>query len=205
MKEKITNIDVKDEIFKEAVKLFLQKGYQGTSIQDITDAVNISKGAFYWHFKSKTKLLETIIEEFDKVFLDSLIATVEGTEGDFTKKFKVSHKYASEFAYNNRDLCVGFVTLSAEFAGSGTEIDEKLKTVSVKFVRYFRRLLEIGKQEGRIRPDIDPKVTAHVIMDLHHGSLLVWYMNVEGVDGKSLAKAFRDIALWGILRQEDKE
>ena len=42
------DIKTKERILGEGIKLFLQKGFRGTTIEDITDAVNITKGAFYY-------------------------------------------------------------------------------------------------------------------------------------------------------------
>ncbi len=44
---------MKERIVRESIKLFLRTSYKGTSIQNITDTLGITKGAFYWHFKSK--------------------------------------------------------------------------------------------------------------------------------------------------------
>ncbi|MEH7073318.1 TetR/AcrR family transcriptional regulator [Neobacillus drentensis] len=49
-------------ILKSAIKLFAQKGFSSTSIQEIATESNISKGAFYLHFKSKDELLLAILE-----------------------------------------------------------------------------------------------------------------------------------------------
>ena len=54
------------KIFHQAMRLFLAKGYHGTSVDDITRAAGITKGALYWYFKSKEDLLNKIIEEFEK-------------------------------------------------------------------------------------------------------------------------------------------
>ncbi len=200
---KKTNADqnMKEKIIEESIKLFLQKSFRGTTIEDITDAVKVTKGAFYWHFKSKNELLETIIDEFDKGFVDSLIKTVEGYEGGFLEKFKLSHRYAAEFAYAHRELCIGFVTLSAEFVGNGIAIDLKIKSVYDKFVNFFRRLLELGKQEGKIKDDLDVDVAAHVIVGINNGALLEWYMYSNTIDSKKLAKTYRNISLSGILKE----
>ena len=64
---------MKERIVNESATLFLHKGFQGTTIKDITDAVGLTKGAFYWYFKTKDDLLETILEEWEKTFLDGLI------------------------------------------------------------------------------------------------------------------------------------
>jgi AcrR family transcriptional regulator len=49
-------------IIKSGMKLFAQKGFSSTSIQEIATESNISKGAFYLHFKSKDELLLSILE-----------------------------------------------------------------------------------------------------------------------------------------------
>jgi len=53
----------KDAIMKTAEKLFFEKGYAETSIQDILDELSISKGGFYHYFDSKNALLEEICRQ----------------------------------------------------------------------------------------------------------------------------------------------
>lgn len=53
----------KETIMKTAEKLFFEKGYGETSIQDILDALGISKGGFYHYFDSKNALLEEICRQ----------------------------------------------------------------------------------------------------------------------------------------------
>ena len=48
------------EILDAAEKLFMQKGYEATSVQDILDALQLSKGGFYHHFETKKAVLEAI-------------------------------------------------------------------------------------------------------------------------------------------------
>lgn len=79
----------KGELRKEAIlvgaeKLFLQKGYDDTSIQDILDVLSLSKGGFYHYFESKEALLEEIcfrnarqsIEKLEKVFAEERLTPV---------------------------------------------------------------------------------------------------------------------------------
>lgn len=51
----------KKELASAAMKLFLQKGYNNTSIDDINKVVGVTKGAFYYHFKSKEDILEKVV------------------------------------------------------------------------------------------------------------------------------------------------
>ncbi len=53
----------KAAIIETAEGLFYSKGYENTSIQDVLDALNLSKGGFYHHFESKLSLLDAICEK----------------------------------------------------------------------------------------------------------------------------------------------
>ena len=53
----------RERIVKAADKLFYQRGYEHTSFADISDAVQISRGNFYYHFDTKDKILNAVIEE----------------------------------------------------------------------------------------------------------------------------------------------
>ncbi len=51
----------RDHIVEAADQLFYQQGYGHTSFSDIADAVQISRGNFYYHFKSKDEILDAVI------------------------------------------------------------------------------------------------------------------------------------------------
>ena len=51
----------RDQIIEAADQLFYRQGYEYTSFSDIADAVQISRGNFYYHFKSKDEILEAVI------------------------------------------------------------------------------------------------------------------------------------------------
>jgi TetR/AcrR family transcriptional repressor of nem operon len=52
----------RDHIVEAADQLFYRQGYEHTSFSDIADAVRISRGNFYYHFKSKDEILDAVIE-----------------------------------------------------------------------------------------------------------------------------------------------
>jgi len=61
----------KGEILDAAEKLFAAKGYEASTINDILDAVQIAKGTFYYHFKSKEDVLDALIERVSGRFLSA--------------------------------------------------------------------------------------------------------------------------------------
>ena len=62
----------KKQILETAEKLFTEKGYQTTSVQDILDELGLSKGSFYHHFESKELVLRTICEQRARATADRL-------------------------------------------------------------------------------------------------------------------------------------
>jgi len=195
--------NLRERIIEKSIRLFLKKGFNGTSIQDIMDEVGVSKGAFYWHFKSKDGLLETIIERFEKDFFESLFSHMNIKKDDFLKRFKSYHKYISEYALKNSELCVLATTLAAELTGSGTKAEKKLATLFERYINFIESILREGKQDNLFDDDFDITLNAHIIVSIHNGVLLQWYMNRKKLDGASLARTYRDVILYGMVKQKD--
>lgn len=204
MREK-SAVSMRDRILEKSIRLFLRTNFTATSIQNITDGLGITKGAFYWHFKSKDELLLTIIEKYDNEFLERLYAHMEAFEGDFIKKFREYHKYINEFARDHSEFCVLFVTLAAEMAGSRSEAERKIKGVQKKYHDFLESLLASGKSEGFFPAGYDVALNAHIIIAIHSGILLQWYMNRPEIDGTSLARAYRDIILYGMVERNGEK
>lgn len=87
---------------EKAIELFSKKGVEATSIQDITNACGISKGAFYLSFKSKDDLLLEITDYFIKKFialhnkiLDDRIPVDEKLKRFFYDNFKLLEEHYS--------------------------------------------------------------------------------------------------------------
>ena len=79
----------KEAILRTAEKLFFEKGYEETSIQDILDALTISKGGFYHYFDSKNALLEEICRQRGGRELDRLRAEFYSGKLDAVQKLNL--------------------------------------------------------------------------------------------------------------------
>jgi AcrR family transcriptional regulator len=196
-----SEMGMRERIVAKGIHLFLRTSFKATSIQNITDGLGITKGAFYWHFKSKDELLLTIIEKYDHELLERLYGHMDACEGDFIKRFREYHKYINEYAREHGELCVLFVTLAAEMAGSQTEAERKIKSVQKKYHKFIESLLTLGRSQGFFPPEYDVALNAHIIIAIHSGILLQWYMNRREVDGPSLARTYRDVILYGMVKR----
>lgn len=72
------------QILAAATDVFSRKGYAGTTLDDITAAANLSKGAIYWYFESKAELFTTILGERSSVFLELLEDAAQSASSPLT-------------------------------------------------------------------------------------------------------------------------
>lgn len=95
-KENKEKISTRDQIINSALALFADNGYEATSISDICEKASVTKGALYWHFKTKQDLYSKLIYGI----LDSYLNDIKdiGKEGydtigylrEFTKETFIS-------------------------------------------------------------------------------------------------------------------
>jgi AcrR family transcriptional regulator len=152
----VGNGSTQEKILQESMRLFLEKGYHGTSIDDITRAAGLTKGALYWHFKNKEELLKRIVEEFEKRFLNNLILAVGEVKGGVLDKFEKYIRFNSAFAYYNRELCVSFETLAAELVGAHDRIEPEFRRIY-----QFNLNSEGGKTDEKAISAQDRRICSH--------------------------------------------
>lgn len=66
----------REDLMNAAERLFLDRGVEPTTVEEITRAAAVAKGTFYLHFASKTELLEALRERFVHRLLDGIVAAV---------------------------------------------------------------------------------------------------------------------------------
>ena len=79
----------KQEILDTAMKLFLIKGYNETTMADIAKEMNVVKGLCYRYFDSKQKLFEAAMEEYVKNFSEIFIETLQDKSKPFKEKLNI--------------------------------------------------------------------------------------------------------------------
>jgi len=74
-----------ESIIAVSAKLFMEKGYDKTSMQDIVDALGMSKGAIFHHFKSKEDILDAVMNESFEQAKAQIYDTFDDMEGSDTR------------------------------------------------------------------------------------------------------------------------
>ena len=69
-----------EKILATASQLFVQKGYEKTSMQDIARTAGISKGAIYHHFQSKEEIILKVMQHLKELMVEEIARTLQATE-----------------------------------------------------------------------------------------------------------------------------
>jgi AcrR family transcriptional regulator len=188
----------KDKIIQAALELFVSHGYHGTSINDITRKVGLTKAAFYSHFESKGQLLLRIINEYESRYIDQLIQVVSEYPGNAIDKLHCAISFSSKFAVKNLDLCLFLDFLTSEL---NTDVDflPALKRVYEKYQAFVRDIIASGIEAELVSKDLNPALAALTFMGVHHGVLHQWSLNRCQLDGKMYVKNFRKILMHGLV------
>lgn len=71
------NDNTKFKIIAEALRLFKEKGYDSVTVKDICDACSLTRGAFYYYYKTKGDVLEDMFIQADKLNTEQLVTILE--------------------------------------------------------------------------------------------------------------------------------
>ena len=148
-------MDVRAEILTHATRLFAEQGYDGTSVQEIADAVGIRKPSLLYHFKSKDELRENVIAEM----LAHWNAVLPGLllKASTEERFDATMEALTEFFIEDPDR-------ARLFLRETLDRPESMKDMLAQFVRPWVELLgaqlQRAKEQGLVRSDVDPQAYA---------------------------------------------
>jgi AcrR family transcriptional regulator len=158
----------RDSILEIAVGVFIARGYDATSMEDLSRAAGITKSSFYHHFAGKEALLRAALERS----LEGLFALLEepgATAG--TPMERLRHIVAGQVAVLQRDL--PYVTLLLRVRGN-TESERWALERRRAFDAHVAGLVREAVEAGEIRAGTDPVLAARLLSGVVN-SLVEWY------------------------------
>ena len=191
-------IDSAERLLNAAVKLFVKKGYKGSSVAEITKDAGFTRGALYCHFETKEHLAREIIKLFEEKYLNNMVDYVRKEGGSASEKFQKMMRFNVWFAGKHPDLCLFMTMISAEMCGSRNRLEPYLNSVYRKWSEFITKILQEGKRTKEFKKEIDPQMMAWVIIGVHDGVLLQKEMNRETIDLRSYTKQFRNLIISGV-------
>ncbi|MDA1477134.1 TetR/AcrR family transcriptional regulator [Bacillus changyiensis] len=127
-----------EKIIKAGLRLFAKKGFASTTIQDIVNECEISKGSFYLHFKSKDALLLAIIKYYIDRTMDNM-KRIQEKHAIPKEIFKEQIAYQFKESKEQRDFIL--VMISEHSIPENSKIKEYFKKIGDKFHETYYEVL----------------------------------------------------------------
>ena len=147
------------------VAVFSAKGYNGCSVQDITETAAVPKGSFYNHFDSKEELAAAALDHFweDKSTRFLSILGDEGTPPLERLRSYFKHSATELEALNYTGGCfVG--NMAAEMTDHSPVVAQRLGAIYTCWTGRVAHCIAEARDAGTLRPETDPAVLATFVL-----------------------------------------
>lgn len=182
-----------ESVLQAAAQLFNERGYEGTSMEDLARRLGVTKSAIYHHVPSKEELLRLAVDRaLGGLFV--VAGEVEGMPGPAIDRLQ--HLVRGSLAVLAERL--PFVTVLLRVRGN-TQVERQALARRREFDQFAAKLVQQAETEGDIRPDVDPLITSRLLFGMVN-SLIEWYKPRGGVGAPELADAVCKIAFDGLRR-----
>lgn len=187
---------VPERLVLAAQALFAEKGYAGTTVQDVVDRAGVTKGAMYHYFGAKEDLLHEIYGRVLRMQMERLEAVVS-RDAPVQERLWAAAADVVETTAESLDSSVVF------FRSMHLLSEAKRREVRRERRRYhetFRSMVVEGQATGAFRDDVDPELAVDYFFgSLHH--LPTWWSPTGRYSGAEVGRAFADLLLAGLLPQ----
>ena len=180
----------REELSRQAARLFARKGYHGTSVGDLADAMGVQKGSLYAHIAGKEDLLWETMRAGAAAFHGALDAIPEDLPA--TEKIRLVLRAHLRVVAEQLDVATVFTEEWRHLEG------ERLEEIAAERRRYEERirvLFREGREQGELRTDLDDAGAALVLLSAANWAY-TWLR--PGVDTDALADRFFALLLDGI-------
>ncbi len=188
-------IETRERIYRAALRLFSDRGYMATTIEDITEAADVGKGTFFNYFPSKEHVLATFGDQRLASYQRALeqVRARDCTVGD------VLCRTVSELATLDKGDARLFRSIFVAHASSDL-VCEHFRDRVCEWREIIMEMLRIGQEHGEVRRDCDTRETARLIQQAMMGLTMAWAMNPD----EPLLKTSQQLwqALWDSFKSD---
>ena len=190
MKEKNS---MRQRIIDSAWELFYEKGYEETTIMDIVQKSGVAKGSFYYHFKGKDTLLNTLASLLDRYY-EELAEDLPEDMNAFDKLMYLNYRVHS---YMER---IDYKLLANQYATQLTKSEgSNLLDQNRYYFRLIYEIVEEGQKKGELRTDKSVQEIVRFYSMCERALVSDWCMNNGEYSLGEFSKEYMPI-MFGAIR-----
>ena len=167
----------RNELTRQAARLFAEQGYHGTSMEDLASAMGVQKGSLYAHVRSKEDLLDEIARDGAAAFhgaLDEIDERLPAVE-----KLRLALRAHLRVVAEQLDVATVFVREWRYLEG---ERRQQFLAERRRYEERIRALFREGVEQSELRTDLDVTVAAFVFLSAANWAY-TWLQPGRDTDG----------------------
>lgn len=190
---------VENQMYETAALLFAQRGFAGTSLQDIADAMGITRPALYYYVKSKDELLAKLVTEITEGNTAEILKFARSRKLDPVEKLS---KIAHVMAYHRALHPTRFLLLARSEAELPEGLAELHESTKRTMLRNLIEVIKDGVAAGQFRP-VNPKSAALAVIGMCNW-VAWWFHEEDAYSAAQVADDITNMAVASLIRAGDR-
>jgi AcrR family transcriptional regulator len=188
-------VDSRQEILRTAARLFQQRGYDATSMNDVAAALKLSKGGLYHHFQGKDEILFEIMNHAMEITEERVLAPVRGI-ADPEERLRALIRRHMEVVLSPRDREI--TVMLHENHPLPPALRKRINSRKKEYIHFVEDLIS-DVQRGRHAKGADsPRAAAFALLGMINW-IYQWYKPEGSLQALNLIPQFTDLLLGGIF------
>ncbi|HEY4902254.1 MAG TPA: TetR/AcrR family transcriptional regulator [Candidatus Sulfotelmatobacter sp.] len=190
-----TLLDSRQEILRTAGRLFQQRGYDATSMNDVAAALKLSKGGLYHHFQSKDEILYQIMNHAMDITQERVIDPVRRI-ADPEQALRALIRLHIEVVLSPRDREI--TVMLHENHPLPPSLRKKINARKKEYVRFLENLITEVQKFRRATGKVSPRAAAFALLGMINW-IYQWYKPEGELQAQNLVPQFTDLVFGGLL------
>jgi AcrR family transcriptional regulator len=188
------------EMVGAAARLFSERGYHGTSMQHLAEALGLQRGSLYAHIGSKEELLFDVVQEGARRFLErgEQAARMEAMASVRLRRLLVGH---IETAIEHLDSATVFLN---EWRYLSPELRDIVQQERDRYEQLVRTIIDDGIAAGEFRGDANVKFAARLVLSAGNWTY-AWFRPGGELGPRAIGERFADLLIKGLQDPESGE
>jgi AcrR family transcriptional regulator len=200
-----TVVDSRQEILRTAARLFQQRGYDATSMNDVATALKLSKGGLYHHFQSKDEILFEIMNHAMEITQERVVDPVRGIAAP-EERLRALIRLHIEVVLSPRDREI--TVMLHENHPLPPALRKRINSRKKDYIHFLENLIaevqrkvqeevqEKGRSQTKIK--VSPRAAAFALLGMINW-IYQWYKPEGELQAQNLIPQFTDLIFGGIL------
>lgn len=188
-------VDSRQEILRTAARLFQQRGYDATSMNDVASALKLSKGGLYHHFQGKDEILFEIMNHAMEITQERVLGPVRGI-ADPEERLRALIRRHMEVVLSPQDREITVMLHENHPLPPG--LRKRINSRKKEYVHFVEELIAEVQRARHAKGAVSPRAAAFALLGMINW-IYQWYKPEGNLQAQSLIPQFTELIFGGIL------